>query len=75
MTLLVGGAVLRVEAPVERCAVTTRDPDDGRRDAPVLKALAGLHGKDAVVFGVWCEVVAPGRVRVGDAVEVGPPCR
>lgn len=65
-----GEAVLRVAAPTERCAVTTRNPDDGHRDAPVLKALADLRGKDDVTFGVWCEVVAPGRVRVGDPIVV-----
>jgi uncharacterized protein len=65
----VGDAVLRVDSLCERCVVTTRDPDDGRRDAPVLKALAGLRGKDDVTFGVWCDVVAPGRVRLGDPVE------
>ena len=63
----IGDAVLRVAEPTPRCVVTTRDPDTGRRDAPVLKALAGLRGKDDVTFGVWCDVVAPGRVRVGDA--------
>jgi uncharacterized protein len=66
-----GDAVLRVAAPTARCAVTTRSPDDGHRDAPVLKALADLRGKDDVTFGVWCDVVAPGRVRVGDALVVG----
>ena len=40
----------------------------GRRDAPTLKRLAELRGRDDVTFGVWCEVVAPGRVRVGDPV-------
>src|SRR6185312_2578185 len=64
-----GAARLRVAAPTVRCAVTTRDPDHGRRDAPVLRALAGLRGRDDVTFGVWCDVVAPGRVRVGDPVE------
>ncbi len=64
----VGEAVLRVVDPVPRCVVTTRSPDDGRRDAPVLKALAQLRGKDDVTFGVWCKVLSPGRVRVGDAV-------
>jgi uncharacterized protein YcbX len=66
--LAAGDAVLRVTAPVPRCVVTTRDPDRGERDVPTLKALAALRGKDDVTFGVWCEVVAPGRVRVGDAV-------
>ena len=44
--------------------------DTGRRDAPTLKALAELRGPDDVTFGIWCEVVSPGRVRVGDAVAV-----
>ena len=70
-----GEAVLRVAAPTARCAVTTRDPESGRTDAPVLRALAGLRGKHDVTFGVWCDVVAPGRVRVGDPVVVAPSGR
>jgi uncharacterized protein YcbX len=68
--LTAGDAVLRVTDPVPRCAVTTRDPDSGRRDHPTLKALAELRGKRDVTFGVWCEVVAPGAVRVGDLITV-----
>ena len=68
--LTVGGAVLRVTDPVGRCVVTTRDPDSGHRDAPTLKRLAELRGRDDVTFGVWCEVVAAGRVRVGDQVAI-----
>ena len=34
----VGSATLRVAVPTERCAVTTRDPDDGHGDLPVLRA-------------------------------------
>lgn len=66
----VGDALLRVLGPVPRCVVTTRDPDAGAADLPVLKAVARLRGKDAVTFGVWCGVVRPGRVRVGDPVGV-----
>jgi MOSC domain-containing protein len=66
--LAAGDAVLRVTDPVSRCVVTTRDPESGRRDEPTLKRLAELRGRDDVTFGVWCEVVAPGRVRVGDQV-------
>jgi uncharacterized protein YcbX len=64
-----GEAVLRGIDPVPRCVVTTRDPDDGRTDLPVLAALARLRGKRDVTFGLWCAVVRPGRVRVGDAVR------
>jgi uncharacterized protein len=65
----VGDAVLRVAELTVRCVVTTRDPDSGRVDAPVLRAIAGLRGRDDVTFGVWCDVAAPGTVRVGDPVE------
>jgi uncharacterized protein YcbX len=68
--LAAGDAVLRVTEPVRRCVVTTRDPEQGTRDVPTLKALATLRGKDDVTFGVWCDVVAPGRVRVGDDVTL-----
>ena len=68
----VGEVRVRIVEPVPRCVVTTRDPDEGRRDVPVLKALAALHGKKDVTFGVWCEVSRPGRVRLGDPV-VPPP--
>jgi uncharacterized protein YcbX len=69
--VVVGDAVLRVDDPVPRCVVTTRDPRNGRRDVATLKALAELRGKDDVTFGVWCEVRAPGRVRRGDVVLPG----
>ena len=68
--IAVGEAVLRGRAPVPRCVVTTRDPERGTTDAPVLKALATLRGQRDVTFGIWCDVVAPGRVRVGDDVAV-----
>ena len=64
----IGTATLRVAVPTERCAITMRDPDDGHGDLPILRALASLRGKRDVAFGVWCDVAAPGVVRVGDAV-------
>lgn len=64
----IGAALVRVDAPTARCAVTTRSPEDGRRDLPVLRALGRLRGRDDVTFGVWCEVLRPGRVAVGDTV-------
>lgn len=64
----IGDVRVRVADPVPRCVVTTRDPERGRRDVPVLKALAELRGKRNVTFGVWCEVTRPGFVRSGDRV-------
>ena len=66
----VGDAVVRVREQVARCAITTMNPDDGRRDLDtlrVIKLYRGLRGKKHLDFGVYGEVVAPGRVRVGDA--------
>jgi uncharacterized protein YcbX len=65
-----GTALLRGIEPVPRCVVTTRDPDAGRTDVPVLAALARLRGKRDVTFGLWCDVAEPGRVRLGDAVRL-----
>ena len=64
----IGTAILRVAVPTERCVITMRDPDDGHGDLPILRALASLRGKRDVAFGVWCDVAAPGVVRVGDEV-------
>jgi uncharacterized protein YcbX len=68
--IAVGAARLRGVEPVPRCVTTTRDPELGDTDAPVLKALAALRGKRDVTFGIWCDVVEPARIRVGDRVEV-----
>jgi uncharacterized protein len=71
----IGEAILRVIAPVPRCVVTTRNPDSGATDARVLHALARLRGKDDITFGVWCEVLRPAGIHVGDAVVPPPPGR
>ena len=64
----IGEASLRVIAPVPRCVVTTRNPESGATDARILHALARLRGKDDITFGIWCEVLRPGGIHVGDAV-------
>ena len=67
----VGDAVIRVGGPVDRCAVTTRDPETGERDLDTLRLLADYRGRresdGAVLFGVYAQVERPGRVRVGDS--------
>jgi uncharacterized protein YcbX len=69
----VGGAVVRVGGPVDRCAVTTRDPDTGERDLDTLRLIKSYRGQresdGAILFGVYGSVLEPGRVRVGDAFE------
>jgi len=70
----VGQAVVLVREHVGRCSVTTRDPDTGARDLDTLGAIAEYRAHipttEPLPFGVWCEVVGPGRVAVGDAVEL-----
>lgn len=69
----VGEAVVRVGGPVDRCAVTTRDPDTGELDLDTLRLIKSYRGQresdGAILFGVYGSVVQPGRVRVGDAFE------
>lgn len=70
----VGEAVLRIGRPVERCAVTTRDPDTGARDLDTLRLIRSYRGQragdGAILFGVVADVEWPGTVRVGDPVEL-----
>ena len=67
-----GEVILRVIAPVPRCVVTTRNPESGATDARILHALARLHGKNDITFGVWCEILRPGRIHIGDVVTPRP---
>lgn len=68
----VGEVVVRVHEQVARCAITTQNPDTGERDLDtlrVIKEYRGTRGTKALDFGVYGEVVQPGRVRVGDVVQ------
>jgi uncharacterized protein YcbX len=67
--LRVGEAVVRVLKPIVRCAATTHSPDTGRRDLDTLRLIQSYRGEKDVEFGVEAEVVAPGRVAVGDHSE------
>jgi uncharacterized protein YcbX len=73
----VGAAVVVPRGNVGRCRVTTLDPDTGERDLQTLDAIddyrADVETTEPLPFGVWCEVVEPGRVAVGDPVELGKP--
>jgi uncharacterized protein len=68
-----GDAILRISAPVPRCAMTTHDPATGHRDLDTLRAIKDyrglVNGKD-LMFGVWGEVEQPGTIRLGDRVDV-----
>ena len=68
----VGNAVVRVDEEAARCATTTRDPSTGLRDIDMLRILKDVRGvteRKTVDLGIYCNVVRPGRVAVGDAVR------
>lgn len=69
----IGEAVVRVAGQVPRCRVTNQDPLTGDRDWNTLTQIARyrprIPGDGGLPFGVYADVVTPGRVRVGDVVE------
>ena len=62
-----GPVELFVFAPTVRCAVPTRAQEDLPRDLDIARALNREHGSN---LGVYCAVRTPGRISVGDALEV-----
>jgi uncharacterized protein YcbX len=70
----IGAATVTPIGNVGRCAVTTQNPRNGIPDLDTLRVLNGLRNgtptSEPLPFGVYGQVVVPGRVAVGDAVEV-----
>ncbi len=70
----VGAARLKINGHVGRCLITSRDPDTGVIDLPTLDVLGGyrrdLKRTEPLPFGVYGQVLEPGLVRVGDAIEL-----
>jgi uncharacterized protein YcbX len=53
-----------------RCIMTTFDPDSGQQDLGVLRRIRReFNGR----LGLNSFVITPGRVTVGDTVELVPP--
>ena len=70
----IGQAVVVPQGNVGRCAVTTQNPETGKPDLDTLKALAAyrrdVQATEPLPFGVYAAVAEPGRVRVGDPIEL-----
>jgi uncharacterized protein YcbX len=62
-----GEAELEVVSRCVRCVVITKDPDTTAAAPELLDLLVERHDK---CMGVYCQVVKPGRVAVGDFVGV-----
>jgi hypothetical protein len=72
MSVRVGEAVVKPLGDVGRCVVTTKNPDTGEHAFPTLDTLAGYRRdgvSEPLPLGVYCDVVEPGRVRLGDSVS------
>ena len=68
----IGEALVRFRGVVGRCAITTQNPETGVPDFNTLRVLneyRGLSEKRELPFGVYGEVLEPGRIHVGDAAE------
>ncbi|MFB2594055.1 MOSC domain-containing protein [Paracoccus sp. p4-l81] len=64
--LRIGGAVLRVVKPIERCPAVEVSADTGQRDGDMLADLTVFCGGPD--FGIFAEVIAPGPIALNDKV-------
>ena len=65
--LTLGGAGLRGDKPIVRCAATEVDPATGARDIAVVRALWEQYGHR--LCGLYCSIETGGRIVVGDPVS------
>jgi uncharacterized protein len=70
--LQVGEITLEVGPPTPRCVLPSFGPDDAVRDRDMLRDILAERGPidGQPCLGVFAEVIEPGVVRVGDAVEL-----
>jgi uncharacterized protein YcbX len=66
-TIVIGGAVLRVEKAIDRCIMVTRPQPGGiERDLDVLKT---INRERAGNLAIGALVATPGPIKVGDSVQ------
>ena len=70
-TLAIGEVRLKVVKRITRCAATNVDPNTAARDLEIPEALMRRFGHNEC--GIYAEVIAPGTIRVGDAIEAEEP--
>jgi uncharacterized protein YcbX len=69
--LRLGEVRMRVRAPIGRCVVITYNPEDGTSDSEILRYVAQQRDN---TMGIYCDVIDPGTVRVGDVLTLGSEC-
>jgi uncharacterized protein YcbX len=67
----VGEVVLHVDSPAVRCAMPLRAQPGLEREPKLFEAMSDLNEQFPNHLGIYCSVVAPGSVSVGDPVTVG----
>jgi uncharacterized protein YcbX len=68
----IGEALVAIHGHVGRCLITGHDPETGEPNLPTLEFLVyreQLPTTEPLAFGVYGEVLEPGRVRLGDSVR------
>lgn len=60
----VGGARLRIIAPITRCAATEVNPATAERDIEMVAELVRHYGHN--IMGIYAEVIGAGDIAVGD---------
>src|SRR5699024_1714168 len=68
--IYVGEVPFAVRGPIIRCAATHANPATGLRDARVMTTLTRTLGKAEPAFGLLLTVAGPGRIRVGDELQL-----
>ncbi len=63
----VGDVVLRGREPCGRCGFITLEQEGLPLDVELLRTIVKRYGRN---FGIYCDVVVPGEIRVGDFVEI-----
>jgi uncharacterized protein len=58
-------ASLRVDFPIQRCAMITLDPDTAERDVSIMRTVAKHFDNE---IGMYCSVQSVGMIRTGDPV-------
>lgn len=63
----IGSVKLKVEMPCPRCIMTTHGFRDLAKDPTVMRELVKQNNGD---LGVYCSVAEPGKLKIGDNVEL-----